>query len=80
VNLSVFWHFTILKRNEIRPKIVSDIVLPLLGFAFCGLIWLNLNIVAKVAGGVWFAIGLTYLCISTRGFKKRPRNIDFTES
>jgi putrescine importer len=80
VNLSVFWHFTILNRKERRPRIFIDAVLPLLGFAFCGLIWLNLNIIAKIAGGIWFAIGLSYLCITTRGFTRGPKTIDFTES
>jgi amino acid transporter len=80
VNFSVFWHFTILKRKERRPRIFIDTVLPLLGCAFCGLIWLNLNLIAKIAGGIWFAIGLSYLCISTRGFRKSPKMIDFTES
>jgi amino acid transporter len=80
VNLSVFWHFTILKRKERKPQMLADTVLPLLGFGFCALIWLNLNIVAKIAGGVWFAIGLTYLCISTQGFTRSPKSIDFTES
>jgi amino acid transporter len=80
VNLSVFWHFTILKRKERRPRIFADIILPLLGFAFCALIWLNLNIIAKVAGGIWFVIGLSYLCISTRGFTRSPKMIDFSES
>lgn len=80
VNLSVVWHFTILKRKERKPRVFADTVLPLLGFAFCALIWLNLNIIAKVAGGVWFVVGLTYLGISTRGFTKSPKPIDFTES
>jgi amino acid transporter len=80
VNLSVFWHFAILSRRERPPLIFADIVLPLLGFGFCALIWSNLNIIAKVAGGIWFAVGLSYLVISTRGFTRVPKAIDFTES
>ena len=80
VNLSVFWHFTILKRKERKPQLLADTLLPLLGLVFCAMIWLNLNIIAKVAGGIWFAVGLTYLCISTRGFTKAPKAIDFSES
>lgn len=80
VNLSVFWHFAVLTRKEHRPRILSDAVLPLLGCAFCALIWWNLNILARVAGGIWFAIGLGYLCLATRGFRKTPKMIDFSES
>jgi hypothetical protein len=58
---------------------LADTILPLLGFAFCVLIWWNLNSLAKIAGGVWFLIGLTYLCISTRGFRRVPKMINFSE-
>jgi amino acid transporter len=79
VNLSVFWHFTLRARKDRRPRILSDAILPLLGFAFCALIWWNLNSVAKIAGGIWFLIGLSYLCISTRGFRQAPKTINFSE-
>lgn len=80
VNLSVFWHFTMLTRNDRRPRILSDIILPLLGFGFCAFIWWNLNTIAKVAGGVWFLIGFSYLFLSTRGFRNAVKTIDFSES
>lgn len=79
VNLSVFWHFTVLTRKERRPRILSDIILPLLGFAFCALIWWNLNTLAKVAGGIWFFTGFTYLGISTHGVRRVAKMIDFSE-
>jgi amino acid transporter len=79
VNLSVFWHFTLLTRKARRPRILADAVLPLLGFAFCAFIWWNLNTLAKIAGGIWFLIGLIYLCVSTRGFRQAPKTINFSE-
>ena len=80
VNLAAFWHFTVLERKERRPRIVTNTILPLLGFAFCALIWWNLNTLAKVVGGIWFFAGLGYLSMSTRGFRGTPKMIDFTES
>ena len=80
VNLSVFWEFTVLKRKERRPRVVADMILPLLGFGFCALIWWNLNLLAKVVGGIWFLVGFVYLGLSTRGFRRGPKMIDFTES
>jgi amino acid transporter len=80
VNLSVFWHFTILKSSKRSPNLLSDIFLPLSGFVFCALIWWNLNLLAKVAGGIWFGAGFTYLCINTRGFRIGPKMIDFSDS
>lgn len=80
VNLSTFWHFGVVIRKERRPRILGDIALPLAGFAFCALIWWNLNPLAKVVGGIWFAIGMTYIVVTTRGFRRAPKMIDFSES
>jgi putrescine importer len=79
VNLSTFWHFALLRKGGSR-RVLPDIVLPLIGCAFCASIWWNLNGVAKTVGGVWFVIGLVYLAAATRLFQKAPKPIDFTES
>ena len=44
----------------------------MIGFAFCGLIWFNLNIVAKTVGGIWFAVGILYVGFKTN-CSARPR-------
>jgi putrescine importer len=80
VNLSTFWHFGVVMRGKRRIKILGDVVLPLIGFAFCALIWWNLNPLAKFAGGIWFAIGFIYIVVTTRGFRVAPKLIDFSES
>jgi amino acid transporter len=80
VNLATFWQFGVISKPGYRRRILLDIVLPLIGFAFCALIWWNLNPLAKTAGGVWFAVGLHYLAIKTRGFRAAPVMIDFSES
>lgn len=79
VNLSVFWRFSIARREQ-RRRIFADIVLPLIGFAFCASIWWNLNEIAKVVGGIWFLVGLIYLAATTRCFRNAPKMIDFSES
>ncbi|HWC20421.1 MAG TPA: APC family permease [Terriglobales bacterium] len=80
VNLATFWQFAVLTRPGYNKRIFADIVLPLGGFVFCALIWWNLNLLAKTIGGIWFAIGLTYVAITTRGFRRAPAMIDFSES
>jgi amino acid transporter len=80
VNLSTFWHFGVVMRGKRRLNILGDIVLPLIGFAFCALIWWNLNPLAKFVGGIWFAIGFIYIVVTTRGFRVAPKLIDFSES
>lgn len=76
VNFSTFWHFSIVLRKNRRRHLLGDAILPLLGFAFCALIWWNLNRVAKIVGGLWFVAGLTYLCVTTKGFRAEPRTFD----
>lgn len=80
VNLSTFWQFSISQRKIRGWHIFTNALLPLFGFVFCALIWLNLNIVAKIVGGLWFVAGLVYIGITTGGFRKEPKMIDFTES
>lgn len=80
VNFSTFWHFGLVMRKKRRPQLLGDILLPLGGFAFCALIWWNLNPLAKFVGGIWFAVGLVYSAVTTRGFRLAPKLIDFSES
>ncbi len=76
VNLSAFWHFALLRSG----RVLADIVLPLIGFGFCASIWLTLNHVAQIVGGIWFVIGFSYLAMTTSFFQRAPKTIDFTEA
>lgn len=80
VNLATFWQFTVLSRSGYKRRILADALLPAIGFLFCSLIWWNLNSLAKTIGGIWFAIGVLYLAITTRGFRRAPAMIDFKDS
>jgi putrescine importer len=42
---------------------------PLLGFAICLFIWLNLGWQAKIAGGLWMIAGIIYGAVKTGGFR-----------
>src|SRR5882672_1492693 len=52
-----------------REKKLSNVVVPVLGFAICLLLWLNLSYPAKIAGVVWMASGIGYGAIRTHGFR-----------
>ena len=80
VNFATFWQFTVIARPGYKRRILVDAVLPLIGFLFCGLIWWNLNHVAKTVGLIWFAVGIGYVLVKTRGFRAAPVMIDFSES
>jgi hypothetical protein len=81
VNFACFWQFSVIaKRAGGERRLLRDAILPLIGFAFCGLIWFNLNIIAKTVGGIWFAIGLLYVGYKTNWFRSAPVMIDFSDS
>ena len=80
VNLATLWQFSVIKRAGYKRRIIVDTLLPAIGFVFCALIWWNLNGLAKTIGGIWFAIGLVYLAITTGGFRRAPATIDFKDS
>lgn len=80
VNVATFWQFTIARQPGHKINFLRDTLLPLAGFLFCGVIWWNLNWLAKTVGGIWFLAGILYVGIKTRGFRAAPVMIDFRES
>jgi amino acid transporter len=78
VNVACFWQFSVIARSGKR-RLVRDAILPLIGALVClYLVW-NLNILAKVVGGIWFVIGLLYVGYKTNWFRAAPVMIDFSE-
>jgi amino acid transporter len=80
VNFACFWQFSVRRQQGAPMHFVRDALLPLVGFIFCGLIWVNLNIIAKTVGGIWFVLGLLYVGFKTNWFRSAPVMIDFKES
>ena len=81
VNFACFWQFSVIaKKAGGEQRLLRDAILPLIGFAFCGVIWLNLNIIAKTVGGIWFVVGLLYVGYKTNWFRSAPVMIDFSDS
>ena len=79
VNFACFWQFSVRRQQGAPMNFLRDALLPLVGFAFCSVIWVNLNIIAKTVGGIWFAIGLLYVGYKTNWFRSSPVMIDFRE-
>ncbi len=80
VNFACFWQFSVRRQQGTPMHFVRDALLPMLGFLFCLLIWVNLNNIAKTVGGIWFVIGLLYVGFKTNWFRSAPVMIDFKES
>ena len=80
VNVATLWQFYVVEQSGRQKNFFADALVPGLGALFCFLIWWGLAMPAKIAGGIWFAAGLTLSAIRTRGFTTRPAMIDFSES
>jgi putrescine importer len=77
VNLAAMKQYYFVQSRRQERRLIGDAVVPALGFLFCLGMWLGLPIVAKIVGGLWFAVGLGYDAIRTGGFRTRPVMINF---
>ncbi len=67
------------REEKTKRNIITDLFIPLAGFFFCLWIWISLPITPKIIGGIWLLAGLIYLAVTTKGFRKKPVQMDFTE-
>ena len=73
VNASAFVRYYIREQD----RRFMNFVPPLLGFFICLFIWLHLGRLARIAGGIWMAVGILYGAIKTRGFQKEHFQFSF---
>ena len=77
VNISVIAWFAIRKGLRRTPgQIFSYIVMPGIGMLLTGLLWANLHQDALVGGLTWTALGVVYLAVITRGFRRKVVSFD----
>lgn len=72
VNLSVF--ALALRRGELggpRNLLINGL-LPLLGTGICAWLMTSLDSAALTIGPIWLAIGVVYLAVLTKGFRRQP--------
>ena len=75
VNLSVVRYFFFTRGDRQGWQVFWNLACPLAGAGVCGYIWLNLTWKAQLAGFGWLGVGLLYLAILTRGFRRMPGTI-----
>jgi putrescine importer len=71
VNFAVIWQFGVRRNQMARSNPFADFILPALGFLFCTVIWWGLGTPAKIAGGIWFVVGMFVLAWHTGGFRQQ---------
>ncbi len=72
VNLSVIKHFLVDERRRGAAAVLRFGVLPALGFALTAWLWFSLSALALTVGLVWIGVGIVWLAVLTRGFRRRP--------
>jgi amino acid transporter len=65
VNAAALVHYYV----QGRERTLTNLIPPVLGFAICLLLWLNLSRTAQIAGGIWMAAGILLGAWKTRGFR-----------
>jgi putrescine importer len=74
VNLACFWQFWVKAGERGFHRAFFDLVMPLLGFLFCAVIWWGLAAPAKIAGGIWLSAGLILIGAQSNWFRE-PLNL-----
>ncbi|MGJ7911515.1 APC family permease [Neobacillus sp. LXY-1] len=73
VNLSVINHYAVRNRMHKTPKgFINYVLLPLIGAATVGVLWVNLEKSSLIMGIAWFSLGFIYLLYLTKAFKVAP--------
>ena len=78
VNIAViaqYWR----DRKTVKRNAISWVIQPLIGLAV--IIWLmtHLDSNALILGGIWLVVGFAWLLYLTRGLRKPPPEMDFTD-
>lgn len=75
----------VIKTKLFRPgrrsawEIVAYGITPLIGLALTVWLWTSLTSTALTTGLIWTGVGVLLLLVQTRGFRRRPKALDFTE-
>jgi putrescine importer len=78
VNIAVIKEYYIRRKDRSVKSFFLNFFIPLAGFLISLIIWLNLPLMTFIIGGSWMLIGIIYLTIRTKGFRKSAAVIDFS--
>lgn len=76
VNLAVIKHYIFDSGRRDPMSLVLYGLVPLIGFGLTLWLWTSLSSTALIVGLGWLAVGITYLAVLTRGFRRPPPSMD----
>lgn len=79
VNLSVVKHYIGDKGLRGGRAMMRYLVMPVVGFALTIWLWTSLSSTALWSGLIWFGLGVIWLAVLTKGFRRPPPQVEFAE-
>jgi amino acid transporter len=79
VNIASIREYFFKARDKTIRSFLLNFIPPAIGFVICLIIWLNLPLKTFIIGGSWMLVGIIYLAISTKGFRKSAVMMDFSQ-
>lgn len=78
VNLSVIAYYFVKGKKRSIKGIFLYLIIPLIGALLDIWLLINLDRHSIILGSIWFACGVVYMLVLTKGFKKAPPEIDLS--
>ncbi len=79
VNLSVVKHYVLDQGMRAPAQLLRYLLMPLLGLGLTLWLWTSLSPTALVGGLAWLAVGVVWLAVLTKGFRRRPPTVELSK-
>ena len=79
VNIASMREYFFKAKVKTAKGFLMDFIPPAIGFVVSLIVWLNLPFKTFIIGGSWILVGIIYLAIRTKGFRKTTVMMDFTQ-
>jgi putrescine importer len=80
VNIASMREYYFKSKDRSAKSFLKNFLPPAIGFTICLIIWLNLPLKTFIIGGAWMLVGIIYLAIRTKGFRKATVMMDFSNA
>ncbi|MFL0364703.1 APC family permease [Pseudobacillus sp. 179-B 2D1 NHS] len=78
VNIAVITYYFVRKKERSLKGTLLYLIIPAVGALLDLWLLINLDIHSKVLGSIWFALGLIYMVVLTKGFRQKPPIMDLS--
>ncbi len=75
VNLSVVRHYFVREKKRGGLDVFRYLIFPSLGALVCAYVWSSLGVHSKMLGFSWLALGICYLAVMTKGFRRPMKDL-----